>query len=75
MEIFKLQKAYQKDVFKIWQNSQENTCAGVSFSTHVFSCKFCEIFKNTFSTEQLRPSASTVQYHVRIMVSHQGHSI
>ena len=26
--------------------------------TQVFSCKFCEIFKNTFSTEHLRLTAS-----------------
>ena len=25
---------------------------------HVFSCEFCEIFKNTFFTEQLRATAS-----------------
>ena len=46
---------------KISQNSQENTCASVSFLIHfqnifknetlaqVFSCELCEIFKNTFS--------------------------
>ena len=32
----------QKDVAKISQNSQENNCA------QVFSCEFCEIFKNIF---------------------------
>ena len=50
-----------KKVFlKISQNSQENTCATVPFFfqtcifikketlTHVFCCKFCDIFKNTF---------------------------
>ena len=46
-----------KKVFlEISQNSQENNCVGVSFfnketqrdSTKVFSCEFCEIFKNTF---------------------------
>ena len=26
----------------------------------VFSCEFCEIFKNTFVTEQLRGTASEV---------------
>ena len=50
------------DVLKILQNSQENTCARVSFLiklqacnfikketlAQVFSCEFCEIFKNTF---------------------------
>ena len=32
----------QKDIAKISQNSQENNCA------QVFSCEFCEIFKNIF---------------------------
>ena len=51
-------------------HSQENTCARVSFLiklqaeacnfikketlAHVFSCEFCEIFKNTFFAEYLR---------------------
>ena len=64
---------------KIWQNSHENTCVGVSLSrsllslsrsprshatllkktpAQVFSCEFCEIFKNTFLTELLRMPAS-----------------
>ena len=59
---------------KISQNSEENTCARVSFLiklqtlaynfieketlTQVFSCEFCEIFKNTFFTGRLRESAS-----------------
>ena len=49
-----------KQVFlEISQNSQENTCARVSFLTkkplvQVFSCKFCEISKDTFFTEHLR---------------------
>ena len=51
-----------KKVFlEILQNSQENTCARVSFLSsacnfikqeilaQVFSCEFCEISKNTFS--------------------------
>ena len=44
-----------KKVFlEILQNSQENTCARVSFliklqtSAQVFSCEFCEISKNPF---------------------------
>ena len=46
-----------KKVFlKLSQNSQENTCVRVSFlvklqaldSGILFSCEFCEIFKNTF---------------------------
>ena len=34
-------------LFEILQNSQENTCA------LVFSCKFCEILKNTYFKEHL----------------------
>ena len=54
-----------KNVFlEIWQNSQENTVAIVSFLikmdasfiekeslTQVFFCEFCEISKNIFFTE------------------------
>ena len=60
-----------KKVFlKISQNSQENTCASVSFSKvtdlrpklqtllQEFSCEFCEIYKNTFFTEHLWATAS-----------------
>ena len=49
-------EVFCKKVFKeISQNSQENTCARVSFFfinketlAEVFSCEFCEISKNTF---------------------------
>ena len=60
---------------KISQNLQENTCTRVSFLmklqasglqlyykealAQVFSCKFCEISKNTFFTEHL-PMTATV---------------
>ena len=57
-----------KKVFlEILQNSQENTCARVSFLiklqaglqkketlAQVFSCEFCEIFKNNFGRSLLR---------------------
>ena len=55
------QRCSVKKVFlEISQTSQENTCVRVSFLiksffikkdtlVQVFSCKFCEIFKNTFS--------------------------
>ena len=50
-----IQTCSVKKVFlEISQNSQENTCARVSFLIKlqawpgVFSCKFCEIFKKTF---------------------------
>ena len=61
---------------KISQNSQENICAGVSFLiklqasacnfikketlARVFSCEFCEIFKNTFLYETPPVAASEV---------------
>ena len=53
-----------KKVFlKISLNSQENTCARVSFLIGTFlaqgfSCEFCKIFKNTFFTEHLQETAS-----------------
>ena len=57
---------------EISQNSQENTCPGVSFFIklqaykffkketlgQVFSCDFCEISKNNFFTEHVRTTAS-----------------
>ena len=60
---------------EISQNSQESTCARVSFLiklqaapatllkrtlAQVFSYEFCEISKNTFFTEHLRTTASVV---------------
>ena len=61
---------------KISQNSQENTCAslffnkvtGLRFATllkketlaQVFSCEFCEIFKNAFFAKHLRMTASDI---------------
>ena len=56
-----------KNVFlEIWQNSQENTCARTwkkedwqrETLAEVFSCEFCEISNNTFSTEHLQATAS-----------------
>ena len=60
-------------LLKISQNSQENTCARVSFLiklqaeacnfiknetlAQVFSCAFCVIFRNTFFTEHTWASA------------------
>ena len=59
--IWETQSSHKKQSVKnvlleIWQNSQENTCARVSFliklqkrdSGRGVFCKFCEIFKNTF---------------------------
>ena len=67
---------YRKKVFlKIYQNSQENTCAEVSSLiklkawgnfmkkdtlAQVLSCECWEIFKNTFLTEHLRTASSWV---------------
>ena len=57
----------EKIFLKISQNSQENTCARVSFLrpqacnfilkktlAQMFSCEFCEIFKNIFFIEHFR---------------------
>ena len=67
----------EKKVFlEISQNSQENTCARAFFLiklqgcnfikketlTQVFSCEFCEISKNTFSTEHLQTTASSKRF-------------
>ena len=54
-----------KKVFlEIWQNSQENTCARVSFliKLPVFSCEFCEISKNTFPYRTPPVAASGVTF-------------
>ena len=64
----------RKDVLEISQDSQENTCARASFLiklqasgsnfikketlAQVFSCEFCEIFKNAFFIEHLRVTAT-----------------
>ena len=59
----------QKVFLEISQNSQQNICARVSFLiklnfikkqtlAQVFSCEFCEIYKNTFLTEHLRATVS-----------------
>ena len=56
-------------LLKVLQNSRENTCAKASFLikmlaeawnfikkealAQVFSCEFCEIFRNTYFTEHL----------------------
>ena len=46
-----VRRCYVKKMFlKILQNSQENICVKVEKETlaQMFSCEFCEIFKNTF---------------------------
>ena len=57
-------------------NSKENTCTRVSFLTklqaetlaQVFSCQFCEVSENTFSTEHLRTTASTCSKFMSLKV-------
>ena len=54
---------YKKVFLKIWQNSQENTCARVSLLiknikketlAQVLSCEFCEFSRTFFFIEHLR---------------------
>ena len=70
------QKQPPEAFLEIRQNSQENTCARASFLiklqtwacnfidketlANVFSCEFCEIFRNTCVTEHLWTTASAL---------------
>ena len=66
----------EKVFLKISQDSQENTCVGVSFitklqasgSTQVFSREICEIFKNTFFN-RITPMVASVSYNFENMLS------
>ena len=49
------------------QNSQESTCARVFFLAKVFSCDFCEIFKNNFYTEHFWATASELRHPLMIV--------
>ena len=65
---------YKNVLLEILQNSQENTCATVSFFiklhteacnfiknetlSQAFSCEFCKISKSTFFTKHFRTTAS-----------------
>ena len=76
-------EVFCKKVFlKFSQNSQENTCVRVSFLikfnkvvkketlAQVFSCEFCEIFKNSFFAEDLQMTASAVNFfHKKISIT------
>ena len=70
-----------KKVFlKISQNSQENNCDKDCFLiklqatlAQVFSYEFCEIFKNTFFTEQLWTTAFKLLIIIRIDVQSYKH--
>ena len=75
-----VQSCSVKKVFlEILHNSQENTCARVSFLiklpqacnlikkeslSTLFFCEFCEISKNTFSHRTLLVAASESKIHV-----------
>ena len=53
----------ERKLLKISQNSQENTCARVSFFkkeslAQAFSCEFYEILRTPFFIEQLLTTAS-----------------
>ena len=65
--------ALSKNVFlEISQNSQENSCARVSFliKLQVFSCEFCEISNSTFFIGHLRTAASVyIVYPYQILLS------
>ena len=69
-----IRRCFVKKLFlKISQNSQESTCARVSFLacnfikkealTQVFPCEFCEIFKNTFFY-RTPPVADSVNFYL-----------
>ena len=75
-------RSIKTGVLKISKNSQENTCARVSFLiklqdacnfikketlVHAFSCEFLEIFKITFLTEHFWTIASSLsRYHIHL---------
>ena len=47
---------------------EADNCIRKDTPAHVFSCEFCKIFKNTFSTEDFRMSIS-VHYQFRFIDS------
>ena len=63
----------KKGFLEISKNSQENTCARISFLikneslAQVFSCEFCEISKNTYSYRTPPVAASE-----NLLVLHYG---
>ena len=71
----------KKVLLKILQNSQEETCKidlkinfrmnlKIDSSTVVFSCKSCEIFKNTYFVEHRQTAASAIDIDAKC--SHPG---
>ena len=72
-----LEVFYEKGVLQNFAKFAGNTCVGVSFliklqpaslqlSIHVFSCEFCEIFKNIFFTEPLQTATSVLTRSILI---------
>ena len=70
----------EKVFIDILQNSQENTCARVSFLTklqasktlvQVFSCEFCKISRNTFFKEQLWATVSVKSAEKKVKQMHE----
>ena len=63
----------KKVLLEISQNSQENTCARVSFirKETLFSCEFCEVSKNTFFYIKLLVAASD-SHHVLFLFEVTG---
>ena len=73
LEAVALRCSIERMFLEISKNSQENTCARVSFEilAQVFSCEFCEIFKNTFFLQNTSGdcSASTMQLLAKTVTS------
>ena len=61
----------KKAFLEISQNSQENTCARVSFLRKLFSCEFCEISKNTYFHKAPLVAASSKT----LIITHPNHSL
>ena len=62
-ENFDRSKCYPEDVSKDKRKEEAEACNFIKKETlaQVFSCEFCEIFKNTFSTEHLWTTASVMK--------------
>ena len=66
---------YKKLFLKMSQDSQENICAKVSFLiklqtlAQLFSCEFCEIFKNGIVYRTPLVSASKISVPVKLLLN------
>ena len=58
-------RSIKKLFLKISQTSQDNISTRVSLA-RVFSCQFCEIFKNTFFTQHLRATISVNSFNEKL---------